>query len=131
MRHRQSGRKLNRNSSHRKAMFSNMAAALMRHEVISTTLPKAKELRRVAEPLITMAKSDSVHRRRLAFARLRDRDVVTKLFNELGPRYQDRPGGYLRILKTGFRAGDKAPMALVELVDRPETDAEGFEAVAE
>jgi large subunit ribosomal protein L17 len=112
-------------------MFSNMAASLMRHEVIKTTLPKAKELRRVAEPLITMAKSDSVHRRRLAFARLRDRDVVTKLFNELGPRYQDRPGGYLRILKTGFRAGDKAPMALVELVDRPETDAEGFEAVAE
>jgi large subunit ribosomal protein L17 len=112
-------------------MFSNMAASLMRHEVIKTTLPKAKELRRVAEPLITMAKSDSVHRRRLAFARLRDRDVVTKLFNELGPRYQNRPGGYLRILKTGFRAGDKAPMALVELVDRPETDAEGFEAVAE
>ena len=131
MRHRQSGRKLNRNSSHRKAMFSNMAASLMRHEVIKTTLPKAKELRRVAEPLITMAKSDSVHRRRLAFARLRDRDVVTKLFNELGPRYQNRPGGYLRILKTGFRTGDKAPMALVELVDRPETDAEGFEAVAE
>ncbi len=131
MRHRQSGRKLNRNSSHRKAMFSNMAASLMRHEVIKTTLPKAKELRRVAEPLITLAKSDSVHRRRLAFARLRDRDVVTKLFNELGPRYQNRPGGYLRILKTGFRTGDKAPMALVELVDRPETDAEGFEAVAE
>ena len=129
MRHRQSGRKLNRNSSHRKAMFSNMAASLMRHEVIKTTLPKAKELRRVAEPLITMAKSDSVHKRRLAFARLRDREVVTKLFNELGPRYQNRPGGYLRILKTGFRAGDKAPMALVELVDRPETDAEGFEAV--
>jgi large subunit ribosomal protein L17 len=112
-------------------MFSNMAASLMRHEVIKTTLPKAKELRRVAEPLITLAKSDSVHRRRLAFARLRDRDVVTKLFNELGPRYQNRPGGYLRILKTGFRTGDKAPMALVELVDRPETDAEGFEAVAE
>jgi len=131
MRHRQSGRKLNRNSSHRKAMFSNMAASLMRHEVISTTLPKAKELRRVAEPLITMAKSDSVHKRRLAFARLRDREVVTKLFNELGPRYQSRPGGYLRILKTGFRAGDKAPMALVELVDRPETDAEEFEAVVE
>jgi large subunit ribosomal protein L17 len=131
MRHRQSGRKLNRNSSHRKAMFSNMAASLMRHEVIATTLPKAKELRRVAEPLITMAKSDSVHKRRMAYARLRDRDVVTKLFNELGPRYQNRPGGYLRILKTGFRAGDKAPMALVELVDRPETDAEGFEAVAE
>ncbi|MEN8762566.1 MAG: 50S ribosomal protein L17 [Thiogranum sp.] len=131
MRHRQSGRKLNRNSSHRKAMFSNMAASLMRHEVIATTLPKAKELRRVAEPLITMAKSDSVHKRRLAFARLRDREVVTKLFNELGPRYQNRPGGYLRILKTGFRAGDKAPMALVELVDRPATDAEGFEAVDE
>ena len=131
MRHRQSGRKLNRNSSHRKAMFSNMAASLMRHEVITTTLPKAKELRRVAEPLITMAKNDSVHKRRLAFARLRDREVVTKLFNELGPRYQDRPGGYLRILKTGFRAGDKAPMALVELVDRPETGAEEFEAVTE
>ena len=129
MRHRQSGRKLNRNSSHRKAMFSNMAASLMRHEIITTTLPKAKELRRVAEPLITMAKSDSVHKRRLAFARLRDREVVTKLFNELGPRYQSRPGGYLRILKTGYRAGDKAPMALVELVDRPVTDdAEGFEA---
>jgi large subunit ribosomal protein L17 len=112
-------------------MFSNMAASLMRHEVITTTLPKAKELRRVAEPLITMAKSDSVHKRRLAFARLRDREVVTKLFNELGPRYQNRPGGYLRILKTGFRAGDKAPMAMVELVDRPETDAEEFEAVAE
>ena len=122
MRHRQSGRKLNRNSSHRKAMFSNMAASLMRHEVIKTTLPKAKELRRVAEPLITMAKSDSVHRRRLAFARLRDRDVVTKLFNELGPRYVDRPGGYLRILKCGHRAGDQAPMAYVELVDRPRAE---------
>ncbi|HHJ16135.1 MAG TPA: 50S ribosomal protein L17 [Gammaproteobacteria bacterium] len=131
MRHRQSGRKLNRNSSHRKAMFSNMAASLMRHEVIKTTLPKAKELRRVAEPLITMAKSDSVHKRRLAFARLRDRDMVTKLFNELGPRYKDRPGGYLRILKMGFRTGDKAPMALVELVDRPESDAGDFEAVDE
>jgi len=131
MRHRQSGRKLNRNSSHRKAMFSNMTASLMRHEAIKTTLPKAKELRRVAEPLITMAKSDSVHKRRLAYARLRDRDVVTKLFNELGPRYKDRPGGYLRILKMGFRTGDKAPMALVELVDRPESDAEDFEAVDE
>ncbi len=131
MRHRQSGRKLNRNSSHRKAMFSNMAASLMRHEVIKTTLPKAKELRRVAEPLITMARTDSVHKRRLAFARLRDREVVTKLFNELGPRYKDRPGGYLRILKMGFRTGDKAPMALVELIDRPESDAEEFEAVAE
>jgi large subunit ribosomal protein L17 len=131
MRHRQSGRKLNRNSSHRKAMFSNMAASLMRHEVIATTLPKAKELRRVAEPLITMAKTDSVHKRRLAFARLRDREVVTKLFNELGPRYQNRPGGYLRILKTGFRAGDKAPMALVELVDRPQIDSEEGEAATD
>ncbi|VAW80622.1 LSU ribosomal protein L17p [hydrothermal vent metagenome] len=131
MRHRQSGRKLNRNSSHRKAMFSNMAASLLNHEVIKTTLPKAKELRRVAEPLITMAKTDSVHKRRLAFARLRDRDVVTKLFNVLGPRYKDRPGGYLRILKMGYRTGDKAPMALVELVDRPEVDAGEFEAVDE
>lgn len=124
MRHHNSGRQLNRNSSHRKAMFRNMTASLMRHEVIKTTLPKAKELRRVAEPLITMAKNDTVHKRRLAFARLRDREVVTKLFNELGPRYKNRPGGYLRILKMGFRAGDKAPMALVELVDRPviETD---------
>jgi len=128
MRHRQSGRKLNRNSSHREAMFKNMAASLMQHEVIKTTLPRAKELRRVAEPLITMAKSDSVHKRRVAFARLRDRDVVTKLFDELGPRYKDRPGGYLRILKMGFRAGDKAPMALVELVDRPETGGEVVEA---
>jgi large subunit ribosomal protein L17 len=124
MRHRKSGRHLNRNSSHRKAMFRNMAASLLRHEVITTTLPKAKELRRVAEPLITMAKNDSVHKRRLAFARLRDRDVVTKLFNELGPRYKDRPGGYLRVLKMGYRAGDAAPMALVELVDRPETGDE-------
>jgi large subunit ribosomal protein L17 len=128
MRHRQSGRKLNRNSSHREAMFKNMAVSLMQHEIIKTTLPKAKELRRVAEPLITMAKSDSVHKRRVAFARLRDRDVVTKLFDELGPRYKDRPGGYLRILKMGFRAGDKAPMALVELVDRPETGGEVVEA---
>jgi large subunit ribosomal protein L17 len=128
MRHRQSGRKLNRNSSHRKAMFRNMAASLLDHEVIKTTLPKAKELRRVAEPLITMAKSDSVANRRMAFNRLRDRDVVTKLFNELGPRYKDRPGGYLRILKMGFRSGDQAPMALVELVDRPETDTAEFEA---
>lgn len=119
MRHRQSGRQLNRNSSHRKAMFRNMAASLIEHEVIKTTLPKAKELRRVAEPLITMAREDNVHKRRLAFDRLRRRDIVTKLFNELGPRYKDRPGGYLRILKMGFRDGDKAPMALVELVDRP------------
>ncbi len=128
MRHRQSGRKLNRNSAHRQAMFKNMAASLLHHELIKTTLPKAKELRRVAEPLITMAKNDTVHKRRVAFARLRDRDAVTKLFNELGPRYKDRPGGYLRILKMGFRAGDKAPMALVELVDRPETGGEAVEA---
>lgn len=129
MRHHKSGRKFNRNSSHRKAMFSNMAASLMHHEVIKTTLPKAKELRRVAEPLITLAKADSVHKRRLAFSRLRDRDAVTKLFNELGPRYKERPGGYLRILKMGFRAGDKAPMALVELVDRPQQS--DTEALAE
>ena len=120
MRHRKAGRHLNRTSSHRKAMFSNMAASLFRHELIKTTLPKAKELRRVAEPLITLAKSDSVHARRLAFARLRDKEVVGKLFVELGPRYLERPGGYLRILKCGFRAGDAAPMAYVELVDRPE-----------
>ncbi len=123
MRHRESGRKLNRNSSHRKAMFRNMAVSLMQHEMIKTTVPKAKELRRVAEPLITMAKSDSVTKRRLAFSRLRDRATVTKLFNELGPRYKDRPGGYLRILKCGFRPGDKAPMAMVELVDRPDEDS--------
>ena len=116
MRHRQSGRQLNRNSSHRKAMFRNMAASLLDHEMIKTTLPKAKELRRVAEPLITLAKKDSVANRRLAFNRLRDREVVTKLFNELGPRYETRPGGYLRILKCGFRRGDNAPMAIVELV---------------
>ncbi len=120
MRHRESGRKLNRNSSHRKAMFRNMAVSLMEHEVIKTTLPKAKELRRIAEPLITMAKSDSLAKRRLAFSRLRDRGIVTKLFNELGPRYKERPGGYLRILKCGVRTGDKAPMAIVELVDRPQ-----------
>ena len=118
MRHRESGRKLNRNSSHRTAMFRNMAVSLMDHEIIKTTLPKAKELRRVAEPLITLAKDDSVAKRRLAFSRLRDRGIVTKLFNELGPRYKDRPGGYMRILKCGVRAGDKAPMAIVELVDR-------------
>jgi large subunit ribosomal protein L17 len=124
MRHRKSGRQLNRNSSHRKAMFRNMAVSLLNHEAIRTTLPKAKELRRVAEPLITMARSDTVHKRRLAFSRLRDRDTVTKLFNELGPRYADRPGGYLRILKMGYRTGDKAPMAYVELVDRPENAGE-------
>ena len=124
MRHRKSGRQLNRNSSHRKAMFRNMAVSLMQHEIIRTTLPKAKELRRVAEPLITMAKTDSVAKRRLAFSRLRDRSVVTKLFNELGPRYKERPGGYLRILKCGFRPGDKAPMAIVELMGRPAADSE-------
>lgn len=123
MRHRKTGRKLNRTSSHRKAMMRNMAASLFTHELIRTTLPKAKELRGVAEPLITLSKEDSVAHRRLAFARLRDREVVTKLFNELGPRYQGRPGGYLRILKCGFRAGDNAPMAYVELVDRPEVAA--------
>ena len=122
MRHRESGRKLNRNSSHRKAMFRNMTVSLMQHEIITTTLPKAKELRRVAEPLITMAKTDSVAKRRTAFSRLRDRDIVSKLFNELGPRYRERPGGYLRILKCGYRPGDKAPMAIVELVDRPTAD---------
>lgn len=127
MRHRKSGRQLNRNSSHRKAMFKNMAASLLQHEVIKTTLPKAKELRRIAEPLITLAKDDSVSRRRLAFARLRDREVVTKLFNELAPRYKERPGGYTRIMKCGFRVGDKAPMAIVELVDRPEVEEDAFE----
>jgi len=131
MRHRNIGRQLSRNSSHRKAMLKNMAASLLQHEIIKTTLPKAKELRRVAEPLITMAKEDSVAKRRLAFARLRDRDVVTKLFNELGPRYQARPGGYLRILKCGYRAGDAAPMAIVELVDRPEQAGEVVEASEE
>lgn len=127
MRHRKSGRQLNRNSSHRKAMFKNMASSLFEHEIIRTTLPKAKELRRVAEPLITMAKEDSVANRRLAFARLRNSEMVAKLFNELGKRYQSRPGGYLRILKCGLRAGDKAPMAIVELVDRPQ-EAEVTEA---
>jgi len=120
MRHRKSGRQLNRNSSHRKAMFSNMTTSLFKEELIRTTLPKAKELRSIAEPLITLSKNDSVANRRLAFAKLRDRDIVTKLFNELGPRYQARPGGYLRIMKCGFRTGDKAPMAYVELVGRPE-----------
>ncbi|AGM41563.1 50S ribosomal protein L17 [Spiribacter salinus M19-40] len=119
MRHRKTGRKLNRNSSHRQAMFRNMSASLFEHEAIRTTLPKAKELRKVAEPLITLAGNDTVANRRLAFARLRDKAIVTKLFDELGPRYRERPGGYLRILKAGFRAGDNAPMAFVELVDRP------------
>ncbi|MDX1694185.1 MAG: 50S ribosomal protein L17 [Ketobacteraceae bacterium] len=124
MRHRKSGRKLNRNSSHRGAMFRNMTVSLVEHELIKTTLPKAKELRRVAEPLITLAKNDSVANRRLAFARTRSDQAVGKLFNELGPRYKERPGGYLRILKCGYRPGDKAPMAYVELVDRPVPDVE-------
>jgi len=124
MRHQKSGRKLNRNSPHRKAMFRNMANSLFKHELIKTTLPKAKELRRVAEPLITLAKEDSVAHRRQAFDRLRDKESVGKLFEELGPRYQERPGGYLRILKCGHRAGDNATMAYVELVDRPRADEE-------
>jgi large subunit ribosomal protein L17 len=119
MRHRHSGRQLNRNSPHRKAMFRNMTVSLVEHEVIKTTLAKAKELRSVAEPLITLAKNDSVANRRLAFSRVRDKSAVGKLFSELGPRYAERPGGYIRILKCGYRAGDKAPMAYVELVDRP------------
>ncbi len=123
MRHRHGLRKLNRTSSHRLAMLRNMTNSLFLHEAIKTTLPKAKELRRVAEPLITLAKTPTVANRRLAFDRLRDRDIVTKLFNELGPRYQGRPGGYLRILKYGFRQGDAAPMALVELMDRPNVEA--------
>ena len=121
MRHRKSGRHLNRTSSHRKAMFKNMSVSLFEHELIKTTLPKAKELRRVAEPLITLAKEDSVANRRLAFARTRSKEAVGKLFNELGPRYEARPGGYIRIMKCGFRPGDNAPMAYVELVDRPES----------
>jgi len=120
MRHRKSGRKLNMTSSHRKALFSNMTNSLFNHELIKTTLPKAKELRGFAESLITLSKEDTVAKRRLAFARLRDRQIVTKLFDELGPRYKDRAGGYLRIMKCGFRSGDDAPMAYVELVDRPE-----------
>jgi len=122
MRHRNSGRQLNRNSAHRKAMFRNMAASLFDSEVIRTTVPRAKELRRVAEPLITLAKVDSVANRRLAFDRIRDKAAVGKLFTDLGPRYKERPGGYLRILKCGYRPGDKAPMAYVELVDRPDVD---------
>ena len=128
MRHRNSNRKLNRTSSHRLAMLRNMANSLLRHEVIKTTLPKAKELRKVAEPLITLSKSATVANRRLAFDRTRDREIVVKLFDELGPRYKTRNGGYLRILKCGFRQGDNAPMALVELVDRPEV-TETAEAV--
>ncbi len=122
MRHRKSGRHLNRTSSHRQAMFRNMTASLIEHEIIKTTLPKAKELRRVAEPLITLAKNDSVANRRLAFDRTRNKAAVGKLFSELGPRYQDRPGGYTRILKSGYRAGDAAPVAFIELVDRPIVD---------
>ncbi|MBR9911321.1 MAG: 50S ribosomal protein L17 [Gammaproteobacteria bacterium] len=119
MRHRHSGRQLNRNASHRKAMFKNMTVSLVEHELIRTTLAKAKELRSVAEPLITLSKNDSVSNRRLAFSRMGSKAAVGKLFNELGPRYESRPGGYIRILKCGLRAGDKAPMAYVELVDRP------------
>ena len=132
MRHRKSGRQLNRNSSHRKAMFRNMASSLVKHGLIKTTVAKAKELRMVVEPLITLAKTDSVANRRLAFARTQDKEVVGILFNELGARYQDRPGGYTRILKCGFRTGDKAPMAYVELVDRPavEDAAEVVEEVS-
>lgn len=131
MRHRKSGRQLNRNSSHRKAMFRNMAVSLIEHELIKTTLPKAKELRRVAEPLITLAKQDSVENRRLAFSRTRSDMAVGKLFTDLGPRYQDRPGGYTRILKCGHRAGDAAPMAYVELVDRPIPEEENLEGAEE
>lgn len=130
MRHRKSGRQLNRNSSHRQAMFRNMAGSLVKHELIKTTLPKAKELRRVVEPLITLAKNDSVANRRLAFARTRDKEVVGKLFTDLGPRYSERPGGYTRILKCGFRTGDNAPMAYIELVGR-EIIEEEEEAIAD
>ncbi len=133
MRHRKAGRKLNRNSSHRKAMFANMSVSLIEHELIKTTLPKAKELRRVVEPLITLAKQDTVANRRLAFSRLRNKAAVGKLFAELGERYQERPGGYLRIIKAGFRPGDNAPIAYVELVDRPvvEDEVEAEEAASE
>ena len=131
MRHRLGNRKLNRTSSHRLAMLRNMTNSLLRHEVIKTTLPKAKELRRVAEPMITLGKKPSLANRRLAFNRLRDRDIVVKLFDELGPRYQNRNGGYLRILKYGFRLGDNAPMALVELIDRPEVPEVSVEEAAE
>ena len=127
MRHRQSGRQLNRNSSHRTAMFRNMTSSLVEHEIIKTTLVKAKELRMVAEPLITLAKKDSVANRRLAFSRTRNKATVGKLFDELGPRYAERPGGYIRILNCGERAGDKAPMAYVELVDRPQVDTSDYE----
>lgn len=128
MRHRHGLRKLNRTSEHRQAMFRNMCVSLLKHEAIKTTVPKAKELRRLVEPFITMAKTPSLANRRLAFDRLRDRDIVSKLFNELGPRYQTRPGGYTRILKMGFRVGDNAPMAFVELVDRPEVTSPAADA---
>lgn len=131
MRHRYSGRKLSRTGAHRRAMFRNMTASLVEHELIKTTLPKAKELRRVAEPLITLAKKDSVANRRLAFSRLQDKAAVGKLFTELATRYENRPGGYIRILKCGFRSGDAAPMAYVELVDRPEVEAVDLEEAEE
>jgi large subunit ribosomal protein L17 len=134
MRHRKSGRQLNRNSTHRSAMFRNMAGSLIEHEVIKTTLPKAKELRRVVEPLITLAKEDSVANRRLAFSRTRSKETVGKLFSELGPRFKERPGGYTRILKCGYRAGDAAPMAYIELVGRvmaDELDDEDLEEAVE
>ncbi len=131
MRHRKSGRKLNRTSAHRKALFKNMTVSLLRHEEIRTTLPKAKELRRHAEPLITLAKNPSVANRRLAFSRLRDREMVSKLFDDLGVHFKDRPGGYLRILKCGYRAGDKAPMAIVQMVSREKIDADSDEATAD
>ena len=131
MRHRKSGRQLNRNASHRHAMFRNMATSLIEHEIIKTTLPKAKELRRVAEPLITLAKQDTVANRRLAFDRTRSKKVVGKLFAEIGPRYQDRPGGYTRIMKCGQRAGDSAPMAYIELVDRPIIEDEDLDETLE
>ena len=127
MRHRQSNRKLNRTTSHRLAMFRNMTVSLLKHEIIKTTLPKAKELRRFVEPLITLGKEPSLANHRLAFDRLRDREMVVKLFGDLGPRYKTRPGGYLRILKYGFRNGDNAPMAIVELVDRPDIDRTAVE----
>jgi large subunit ribosomal protein L17 len=131
MRHHKSGRKLNRTSSHRQAMFRNMAVSLLRHEQLVTTLPKAKELRRVAEPLITLAKNASLANRRLAYSRLRDRDMVGKLFDDLGVRFKDRPGGYLRILKTGYRRGDAAPMALVQLTEQRATETAVTEPAAE
>ncbi|MFD2365424.1 50S ribosomal protein L17 [Pseudoduganella sp. GCM10020061] len=131
MRHRHGLRKLNRTSAHRLAMLRNMTVSLLRHEAIKTTLPKAKELRRVIEPILTLGKVDTLANKRLAFSRLRDREMVLKLFNELGPRYANRNGGYLRILKMGFRVGDNAPMAYVELLDRPETTEEAVEVTGE